>query len=175
MPLPIRPMPRALAPAPLELIWPADTAVDQDASDLLAWARAGGARDGLIMRPGAEPDVIRARAIRDYEMAIIAEEYAGGTDLLLAATRVGVVSVPGLQLRWVTRGHLRLLDDASIDSLMSDSLAARYPVSWVVRETYRLRGVDLPHEDEQELATISPAYGLGGLILLATFRGRHRG
>ena len=171
MGLPIKPSTNLLHTGPMDVIWPTDTAVDFDASDLVSWSRGLGS-GGLVIRPGGEPDVIRIRPLRELELEWLLRD-VDGWELFAGAARIGVIRVPGIPLRRERMRMVQWLDDNSMHRLNSEDLKASVPFQVLLREMLIARlGSEAGDDpiDETAMDRVSMLHALGVLILTATFR-----
>ncbi|MCP5014473.1 MAG: hypothetical protein GY938_04235, partial [Ketobacter sp.] len=60
--------PRQLDDEIVETVWPGDSAVDLEQSDLVAWCRGSGSA-GLVMAGTEKPDLIKWRALSDQALS----------------------------------------------------------------------------------------------------------
>ncbi|MCP3973187.1 MAG: hypothetical protein GY720_01700 [bacterium] len=102
MGLKIKDAPRALRAELIEVVWPGDTAVDQDQSDIPKWLKDGG-KSGLVFNDEA-PCVIKMRKLSPDELQYVMGMYASPDP----ATRV-LINLRAFQIACVKLGDDRVL------------------------------------------------------------------
>ena len=156
-----------LEPDIVEDIWPGDTAVDLEQSDLLEWARKGGSA-GLVMKKGEKPTPIRWRALSEQGLRHVLVAL-GSPNMCDEAARWGIVGAKGLGLRWERPlGDIRGLTDESLRLLGSIKIPLpSYIIDRVVGEAMGMEYDAPPLED---LVPTGVARAVGAHILARTFR-----
>lgn len=157
-----------LEPEIVEDVWPGDTAVDLDASDLLEWALKGGSA-GLVMKPGEKPTPIRWRALSEQGTRHVLVAL-GSPNMCDEAARWGVIGAKGLGLRWERPlGDIRGLNDESLRILG----AIRMPLPSYVfdRIVGEALGCIYDEPAKEDLVPTGLARAVGAHILARTFRG----
>ena len=172
MGLNIKRAPQQLRGDIVESIWPGDDAVDLERSDLVKWCRNGG-KDGLALRDGQKPDVIRWRQLDEFAFGRVSELLAEGSpNLPLVAFRHGIVSIGGVRLMRDRIDDAEGLHDESMREL--SEVKAMLPFSHSLRALRDAIGLVDPAEgaasDDVMLTSLPQAIGCH--ILAATFRAR---
>jgi hypothetical protein len=114
--------PPELESGPWEVIWPGDTAVDVDASNLSKWVKEGG-KAGLVLNGDEKPDVIWVRRLSpselQYVQARLAADPAAKFMTFLLCFQIGVTKIEGLKfLREETSG-IQMMARRTLDKLMA--------------------------------------------------------
>ncbi len=171
MGLKIKPAPRQLEPADLlETVWPGDSSVDLERSDLVAWCIDGG-KTGLAFKDEGY-QVWKLRPLKGRALSHVMSISGPASDT--EAIRLALIDAPGVKLGWMTLpGGLRGLTDESIDRIEEGLLEAgcfemRLPV---------LAALDIKKGVErdkvrQETGEVSFFSMLSLHVLAASFRGR---
>lgn len=168
--LKIKESPRQLEPTTLEIVWPGDDAVDLEASDLAAWARDGG-QEGLVIKPGGKPAIIRARSLspRGMSRAIRLLDEREPT-FASEAFRHGVISIDGVDLGWTRIGGERGLSDAALEYLGQEVMPLPYLVLLTQLRVAMGQEVEQKKTDDFALSDTSLPDAIGLQVLSATFR-----
>lgn len=173
MGLQVKRAPVQLRPEIVETVWPGDSAVDLEQSDLVAWCRDGG-KAGLTFKPNEKPDIIRWRPLDEFAFGRVAALMAEGSrNLPLAAFRHGVISVGGVR---VIRTRI---DDADglHDDTMRDlgTLVLDLPFHHALNSMrLAISGAEEDGAVSDEVLPASLPQVVGCHILAATFRARRR-
>jgi len=121
--LPKKPAPQQLDPSTIDVVWPGDSAVDLEKSDLFAWCvglAKGSGKCGLDLGD-EEPDVIELKKLGPRAMsrimALAARDDPCTDD---EAFRYGCVSITGRRLRFDSFGGVRGLHDSSMEAIERD-------------------------------------------------------
>ena len=156
-----------LEPDVIEDIWPGDTAVDLEQSDVEEWARTGGSA-GLVLRDEEKPTVIRWRALSEQGLRHVLRAM-GSPNMCDEAARWGIIGAKGLKLRWERPlGDIRGLDDESLRTLGSiRMLLPSYVIDRIVGEAM---GVIYDEPPLTDLVPTGLARAVGAHILARTFR-----
>lgn len=170
MPLRVKKATTALEVTRHEVVWPGDSAVDLEASDLEQWAKSLG-ESGLVIKPGESPDkiIVRPLSTRELNRVIV----IGDVEQYAQAARYGVVRIPGIRLLRSLSDGLGGMDEAVLDSLMVDELKASIP--WLLlcdQVSLASTGEIVEGEERARLIRTELGYALGAIILALTFRGR---
>lgn len=126
MGLKIEDAPRELQPGTWTEVWPGDSGVDQDASNISKWAEEGG-EAGIVLNADEKPDKITCRRLEpDEERYIAALALGGNTGKALMAIRtfqIGCVKIDGM--RWVLEedAGVLLMPRKTLNVLMKHKLA----------------------------------------------------
>ena len=170
-----RPLPRALGDQRLDAVWPGDSAVDIDQSDVHQWARHGGTA-GLVLIPGEEPDLIVYRPLSDQGLShVVTAMLAGSPNSYDEACRYGLVSIRGMRLRrGRPHGDIQGLEDETLAEL--GEIVCDLPFFEMIDEVQKSQGGApiTSEEASQDLIPTSLPKAIGALILAATFRRRRR-
>lgn len=166
---------RQLKAEPIDTVWPGDSAVDLEASDLMAWCKAGG-MEGLVIKPGEEPTVFKLRALSDRAYRHVATMLGTAPELVAdEAFRFGLLGISDKTLPIIptTIVGMRAVSDATLDVLGEFSMDLYEDLldnQWV--SATRDDAEDL--EDAGDVRPVSLPRALGVQILAATFRARRR-
>lgn len=129
MGLPIKPSPKQLDPDVIEVVWPGDSAVDLDQSDLLEWCigLANGAGKAGLVFGDEEPQVIKIKALGTRALSRVMQ-LASQNDPCSddEAFRFGVVSVSDMNLSRDRFGGVRGLHDRMMDQFESITMKLPY-------------------------------------------------
>lgn len=173
--------PRQLERTYLDCVWPGDSAVDVQKSDIEQWCRTCG-QDGLQLIADEVPDVIRISALSDQAYGRVEDAMVKGfADGLYAAFRYGVVSIKsgekqnklGTKIR--DNGLLGLADSAM---RALGEMRMELPVEYADVEMLRAQHGDERAQEYQddrgdgmrELSDVSLVRMLGRHVLALTFR-----
>jgi hypothetical protein len=170
MALKIKSTPKQLRTDVLEFVWPGDDAVDLDASDLVEWARSGGA-SGIVHKPGQEPDVIKCRPLCEQGVNhYIASSFKGSPNATDVAFRFACHSIPSLDWIRFDRpfGDIRGLDDDTMAVLGGEQMDLPWYV--LLDEVAKAQGVKEKKEVSEEMMSLSLPKAIGALVLAHSFR-----
>lgn len=174
----IKGAPRALRTKPLEIVWPGDSAVIAEESDLLKWCWEGG-KAGLNIRQGEVPDVIEAHILTTPELTEVSA--AKGANKLGLAARFGLDRVPGFVLpRSDSINGVSCHPESVLDELTSEDM--EHPLHWGVLlwTPNKAKGIALDEhqierlEGPDAIIPVPLGYAVGAHILAASFRARRR-
>jgi len=157
------------------MVWPADDAVDLEASDLIEWIRTDGSRDSLAYHPGASPDIIHCRALGPVELQHVSELMHNRemrSMWAMQAFRYGVVSIGAYRpKRYKNDVNLYHMNDDDFGEILMDlDLFCDIPY-WPL-----LRGLDdVTPEEMTEVLSLSMPHGIGVMLFNRSFRSRRPG
>lgn len=152
-----------------EDVWPGDTAVDLERSDVLEWARLGGSA-GLVIKPGEKPTVIRWRSLSEQGLRHVLRAL-GSPNMCDEAARWGITGIKGLELRWERPwGDIRGLSDESLRLL--GSIRCELPTYHLDRLVSEATGLEFDAPPADDLVPTSLSRAVGAHILARSFRER---
>jgi len=162
---------RQLDPDEGETIWPGDSAVDLEASDLVTWCREGG-KAGLVLKSDEAPDIIRWRPLDEFAFGRVSELLGKGSrNLPLVAFRHGVLAVGSRGLARVRIDDADGLHDEAVRELSECRMELPYLVALrQLREAMSGNAGDEEASEDMMLTSLPQAIGVH--ILAATFRQR---
>jgi hypothetical protein len=178
--LKIKPQLRQLDSGIYETVWPGDSSVDLESSDLFVWMIEG-EKKGLEFRSKSkkdQPDAIRMKPLGDRAISEIAPLiHAGSVNQFNEAFRFGIRKVPGIELGWTTINNVKCIDDATLDYLLEeDKLLMDLPVNLVMKKVFEVQGLDVIWNEvkDKELVPTPMVMALGAQALVRSFRRRKR-
>ncbi len=126
MGLKIKDAPRALRAELIEVVWPGDTAVDVDQSNLPKWLEEGG-KAGLVFNDEA-PCVITMRKLAPDELQYIVGMYTSGDDskrvlVNLRAFQIACVKIDGMKVARTEVGSgIPIMQRKQLNELMGETI-----------------------------------------------------
>ena len=166
MALDLKPLPRCLSVEPTGSIWPGDPDVDLDASDLAEWCRSGG-QEGLVLRPGGAPTIIRWRPLTPQAMSAVSSvAFRDPGGYVFAAAAHGII--PSAKIGLTRDAGTTRLSDASLTRLAE--LRMPLPILIAYDALAEADGTGGEPSGSVELVEASYAEILGLHVLAATFR-----
>jgi hypothetical protein len=161
--------------------WWGDEALDREASDMLKWTQTAD-MEHLVPLPDQELLTVRWRPLHEWELSSLSfsdESAEAFISRCYEATRIGLISVPGEEIKRVRQASVSRITDASMDSLCE--YRERIPSAQIVGVvTTASQGIEGEKSDEffaslpTDLKETSLPLWIGGHILAATFRSFRR-